>query len=125
MGVANTVSAAVSPVENSVVFRASLPFFEASGTSGTPASRRVRASASSALSKGAEAAPPRLVSGEPITLMSRPSTATFAFRPLPKTGMPFTTCRHQMWRVPSTETYSRASCSVDTSTLKTSACART
>ena len=34
-------------------------------------------------------------SGEPITLMSRPSAATFAFRPLPNTGTPLTSWRHQ------------------------------
>ena len=123
--VAKTVSAAVSPVTNSVDCRASFFFVAPSGTTAAPASRRVWASACSAEIAGEAAAPESVASGEPTRLISRPSAVTLAFSPLPKTGMPFTTCRHQMWRLPFGETVSRVCWSDETSMRKTSGCART
>ena len=46
----------------------------------------------------------RLASGEPVKAISRPSLATWATSPLPKTGIPLTCWTKERWCVPSTST---------------------
>ncbi len=44
------------------------------------------------------------LSGEPCTEISRPFLATFALRPLPKTGIPSATCTKLRWWMPAMST---------------------
>jgi len=61
--------------------------------------------AAAALIEGlAPGSPERLVSGEPVKAISRPSLVTWARRPLPKTGIPLTCWTNERWCVPSTST---------------------
>ena len=103
--VLNHTSAARSPPSKRVSEVAPASVLNWTDEALPPASLTADARAAGALIDGlAPGSPETLVSGEPVTATRRPSLATCAITPLPKTGIPLTFWTKERWCVPSTST---------------------